>query len=153
MNIKAVLLTTTGILTLALAASAAAPQDDSTWMGQRARGLVLRRVEHRLQITDSQRAQIRTVLHNEEPTIRSLAQRLQAENQQLTEQPGFDESYIRSVAAQNAVTQADVLVEREKLRNELLTVLTPAQRDTLQQMRKARRTLIQANISSFADQL
>ncbi len=98
------------------------------WMSRQAGALVIQRIERQLQITDPQREQIKAILKKEKPTIVSLAERVEEENQELQSEATFDEAHVRQFAQQHEATQEDILVEREKVRSEILAVLTPGQR-------------------------
>ena len=112
--------------------SIARAQDDGTeqdaWMSRRTGGFVVRRIERQLQITGTQKQQIKVILKTERPTISSLAMRVEKENQELQSQPTFDEAQVRQFAQQQEATLEDVLVEREKVRSEIAAVLSPEQR-------------------------
>ncbi|MGC1781869.1 MAG: Spy/CpxP family protein refolding chaperone [Acidobacteriaceae bacterium] len=140
-------------LAVAVAASAASTQDQDGWMQRRATGMVVRRIERQLKITDDQRAQIKTILVTETPAIQALANRVKEENSQLASASQFNESDIRAFARAHAGTMEDVLVEREKVRTELLQVLTPEQRQKLQQIREARTGELAQRLSHLADQI
>jgi Spy/CpxP family protein refolding chaperone len=112
---------------IALTASAAAFQDQDGWMQRRVSGLFIHGVERELNITDAQRMQIRTILQTEKPTILMLAERARQERTELVSRQTFDEAYVRSFAQQHESTAEDALVERERVRTEILQVLTPEQ--------------------------
>jgi Spy/CpxP family protein refolding chaperone len=133
-----------------IAASAATPQSNS---GTFADNFVAHRLEHKLNLTDAQRTQLRAILQAERPTIQALAVRLRNENQQLTARDTFDEAFVRSVAAQHDATMTDVLVEREKVRTEVLQVLTPEQRAKLKQLRAAMSERLATRLTNAPDQL
>lgn len=133
-------------LGVALAASAAALQNDGGWFQQRACALFVHRVERQLDITDAQRDQIATILKTEKPVIQSLAATVHLEQEQLLSRQSFDEAYVRAYAQQHESTMEDVLVEREKVRTEILAVLTPDQRAKARQLR-------QTIYSHFSDRL
>lgn len=124
-----------GVLGLALAATAVAVQDDVSLFQQRTSGLLVHIAERRLNLTDAQRGQIRTILKTEQPTIQTLAMRVHQEQQELLAQPEFNEAFVRSYAQQHEATLEDVLVEREKVRQAMLAVLTPEQRARARQLR------------------
>jgi len=107
-------------------------------MGPRASAFAIRRIEHRLGLTDAQREQIRSIVKAEQPVIVDLARRMREQNAELAEQPGFNEAQVRAFARAHESTSEDLLVEREKVRTEVLQVLTPEQRMKLQQMRAQR---------------
>jgi Spy/CpxP family protein refolding chaperone len=137
--------------------SVARAQDDGgtqdNWMSGRARGFIIRRIERQLEITDAQKEQIKTILKTEKPTITSLAARVEKENQKLQSQPTLDEAQVRQFAQQHEATLEDVLVERQKVRSEILAVLTPEQRQKAQQMRVQMRTRFNNRLDALGDLL
>ncbi|SEG66194.1 protein CpxP [Bryocella elongata] len=120
--------------------------------GARAQEFVLRRMEHRLGLTDGQREQIRGIVKTEQPVIVDLARRVHALNEELQGQPGFDEAQVRAFAKAHESTAEDVLVEREKIRTEVLQVLTPEQREKLQEMRAERVSQLVDRLSALQNQ-
>lgn len=152
MNRTFAALITTTILATTLIASAYGMQENC-WARRRTSGILIRQVERRLKITDSQRASIRQILQTEEPTIQSLAQRVRQQNEELVAHPSFDEAQVRSFARQHQSTMEDMLVEREKVRFELLQVLTPEQRTELAKFRAEHSQDLVDRLSSLADQI
>jgi Spy/CpxP family protein refolding chaperone len=141
------------LLCLALAASAVALQDDNPWFRQRATGVFVRRVERQLNITDAQREQIRTILKTEQPAITTLVARVREEQQQLHASDTFDEARVRAFAQEHVSTSEDVLVEREKVRTEIMQVLTPEQRKEAEQIRRKFSAQLADRLSVVGDQL
>lgn len=141
------------LLGFALAASAVALQDDNPWFRQRATGVFVRRVERQLNITDAQREQIKTILKTEQPTIEALAARVREEQQQLHASDIFDEARVRAFAQEHVSTTEDVLVEREKIRTEIMQVLTPDQRKQAEQIRRRFSIQLTDRLSTIGDQL
>lgn len=141
------------LLGLALVASAFALQDDGPWFRQRAAGMFVRRIERQLNITDAQREQIRTILKTEQPTIAALAARVRQDQEQLNASGIFDEAAVRAFAREHVSTTEDVLVEREKVRTEIMQVLTPDQRKEAEQIRRALSAQLTDRLSAIGDQL
>lgn len=123
------------VLSAGLVASAAALQQEDGWFAQRASGMMVRRVERQLNLSEEQIEQIRSILHTERPAIQELAARVHQERAQLEAQP-YDEATVRTFAQQHESTLEDVMVEREKIRAEIDQVLTPAQRKQAAAMRE-----------------
>jgi Spy/CpxP family protein refolding chaperone len=86
-------------------------------------------------MTIEQREQVKAVLKAEEPTILALAERGKIERDELVQMQTFDEPQVHDVARRYAATNTDILVERAKVRMELLAVLNDAQRQQLEAMR------------------
>jgi Spy/CpxP family protein refolding chaperone len=128
-------------------------QTQDGWMQRRAGGVIIRRIEHQLNITSGQRSQIKAILDQEKPTIQSLASRVRQQNEELAQRTTFNEADVRAFAQQHVSTMEDVLVEREKVRTELLQVLTLEQRQKLRQIRAARSADVLQRLSLLGEQI
>jgi len=137
----------------ALAVSAAALQDDNGWLHEKVAAARIHRIERQLGITDPQREQIRTILRTEQPAIAALAAQVHLEQEQLRSQPTFDEAAVRAFARQHESTMEDVLVERERVRTEIMQVLTPRQRAQAEQLRKELYAQFSARLATLGDEL
>jgi protein CpxP len=113
----------------------------------------LHRIEQRLHVTDEQRAQIKTILEQERPTLTQLHTQREAERAEMAQLATFDEAHVRAIAARYAQTETDALVEREKLRSGLFAVLTPAQQLRIQKLRSRLRAAIDARLTTAGDNL
>jgi Spy/CpxP family protein refolding chaperone len=140
-------------LCVTLVASASGTQDQDRRMQRCATGIVIRHIERQLNITTDQRTQIKAILEQEKPTIQTLAARVQEQNAELAQMPYFNEAEVRAFARQHVATMEDVLVEREKVRVEVLQVLNPEQRQKLQHIRKTRTAEFAQQLSTLGDQL
>ena len=138
-------------LSVAFLASAAAQQSD-VWQARR-QGMLVRRVARELQLTDTQRASINAILIQERPTIQKLAGEFAEQNKQLRAKNSFDEGFVRSVAQQQAATMVEAVVEKEKIRAEIVATLTPAQQQKLNEVSEKMRTAMQNGIANLGDQL
>ncbi len=85
-----------------------------------------------LNLTDSQKAQVKTIWQAERPTVSSLVRELANEQTQMnaaTAQGSFDAAKVQLIANNQAATISKLLVEKEKIVNQIYTgVLTPEQR-------------------------
>jgi len=94
-----------------------------------------------LQLSDDQRAQIQTIFASGRDTIRPLAQQLRKKHATLREttrnQP-FDETVVRSQAREAADIQAQLMVARAQMMNQVLMVLTDEQKARLNELRAQR---------------
>lgn len=116
-------------------------------------GFLARHIADDLNLTPDQKSQIKTILTNERPTIQSLRQQIEADNQQLHSKTTFDESFVRSVAQQESSTLTDAIVEREKIRSEIFAVLTPDQQQKLEQIGTEVRATVDDRIAHLGDGL
>jgi protein CpxP len=93
-----------------------------------------------LQLSDTQRSQIRDIFANNRDTIRPLMQQLhekQAALRQSTE-GNFDEAAVHAQAQDIASIQAQLIVARAHIRNQVLGVLTDDQKARLSELRAER---------------
>jgi len=95
-----------------------------------------------LQLTDAQRTAIEKLFATNRDSLRPLHERVRAQRQLLSDavqnQP-FDEASVRFQAQELANLQAELMVQRAVLMNQISGVLTPEQRTTLQQMTEQRK--------------
>ncbi len=85
-----------------------------------------------LNLTDSQKAQVKTIWQAERPRVSSLVRELADEQTQMnaaTAQGNFDAAKVQLLANNQAATISKLLLEKEKIVNQVYTgVLTPEQR-------------------------
>ena len=87
-----------------------------------------------LDLTDAQQAQMKDILTKEKSTIRPLMQQLAQGHQQMKqlEQAGtFDEAKVRAAAGQQTQTMTELMVQKARIKSELMAVLTPDQKDKM----------------------
>lgn len=97
-------------------------------------GNMLGRMGHYLDLTDAQRTQMKAILSKEKPTIQPLMQQLAQGHQQmrqLEEASAFDENKVRALATQQSQTLAELMVQKARIKSELVQVLTPDQKTKL----------------------
>jgi Spy/CpxP family protein refolding chaperone len=130
-TMKRRILTLSLLFAATLSAAAAAQDVPSSPDGSR----MIRRIESRLGVTWDQRVQAKAILQQERPVLQQLHTQLEAEHAEMAQITMFNDTQVRAVAAKYAETNTDVVVERAKLRTELLAILTPAQQKKLTQLR------------------
>ncbi len=117
------------------------PGDGGRLQGMRGPLGPLGRALHRLDLSDEQQAQVRSLVEAARPEMHALRTQLRESRQAFREAhppTDFDEAAIRNqVAAQSAV-MADLAVLGAKLRADVLKVLTPDQLAELEAMRAKR---------------
>jgi len=94
-----------------------------------------------LQLSDDQRAQIKNIFANSRESIRPLHQQLEEKRTALREVMAaspFDEERVRSLAQELSSAQTEMIVQRARLMNEALGVLTSEQRAKLEELRQQR---------------
>jgi Spy/CpxP family protein refolding chaperone len=97
-------------------------------------------VAHKLNLSDAQKSQIKSMWDAERPTVASLVQELASEGKEMdavTAQGSPDDSKVEAIAARQGATVAKLLVEKERLKSKIYTtVLNPEQRTKADQLQK-----------------
>ncbi|MGH9968263.1 MAG: Spy/CpxP family protein refolding chaperone [Pyrinomonadaceae bacterium] len=99
-------------------------------------------VEHMsraLDLTDAQKAQVKTILESAEATAGPLMKKMDEVHKQLeaaTANGQFDETQIRALANQQAQAMADSIVEHERTKSKIYIILTPEQRAKADELHK-----------------
>lgn len=99
-----------------------------------------------LNLSDAQREQVRQLTRQHQEQTRTLVERMrtaQAARQQAVETLPVDEGRIRAVMQDLAAVEADLAVERARLRSEIFAILTPGQQAQAQELRAQRQTRMQ----------
>ncbi len=102
-----------------------------------------------LDLTDAQQAQVKDILAKERPTIQPLIQQLAQAHQQVSqfEQAGtFDEAKVRSLAAQQSQIMTELLVQKARIKSELMALLTPEQKDKMAKLEARRAARLQKHL-------
>jgi len=141
-----------GALMLAALVPAIAQQRNA-WMQNRHGGFLVQHIINDLQLTPDQRSQIKAILQQERPAIVAIMQKSEQAHAQLRAQKSFDEAFVRSVAQQQAGTMSDALVEREKIRAEILAVLNPQQQQTFERLTTELRSAMTERLANLGDAL
>ncbi len=90
-----------------------------------------------LGLTDSQRAQVKTILRGYQPTVGPLVKEVVTERRALRDTvraQTIDETAIRAEAAKVASLEADLAVQRAHVAHDIRAVLTPEQIQKLKAM-------------------
>ena len=102
-----------------------------------------------LELTDAQKAQMKDILTKEKPSIQPLMQQLRQSHlqmQQLEQAGGFDEAKVRAIATQQSQTMTEFTVQKARIKSELMTVLTPDQKDKLSKLQARRQARMQQHM-------
>jgi Spy/CpxP family protein refolding chaperone len=102
-----------------------------------------------LDLTDAQQAQMKDILAKEKPAIRPLMQQLAQGHQQLAalEQSGaFDETKVRTIANQQSQIMTELMVQKARIKSELMTVLTQDQKDKMAKFEARRQARFQKHV-------
>ena len=98
-------------------------------------------IAHELDLSDTQKSQIKTIWEGERPNIAELVREFASEQKEMdavTFQNGApDEARIQDITARQGATLAKLLAEKEKLTVKIYSqVLNPAQRTKADELRK-----------------
>lgn len=102
-----------------------------------------------LDLTDAQQAQMKAILAKEKPSIQPLMQQLAQGRQQMQqlEQAGpFDEAKTRAVATQQSQTMTELMVQKARIKSELMAVLTPDQKAQMAKLEARRQARFQKHL-------
>jgi Spy/CpxP family protein refolding chaperone len=107
-------------------------------------------LSRKLNLTEAQRAQIKTIFEAQRATMRPVMQQM-AQNRaaMLTATAGgaFDQAKVQAIAAQQAQLEAQLTVQRKSVESQIYnTVLTSEQKATAEQMRQKALTRINERI-------
>jgi Spy/CpxP family protein refolding chaperone len=91
---------------------------------------------HALNLTDTQKAQMKTIMEKEKPTMKPLFQQSHQIDQQLRQyvEGSYDEAKVRALATQKAQLEVEMTVQRTRIHNELYQLLTTDQQAKLKEM-------------------
>jgi len=106
-----------------------------------------------LDLTDAQQAQMKAILTQEKPIIAPMVQQLAQTHQQLRqleESGAFDEAKVRSVAAQQTQTMVDLIVEKARVKSQMMQVLTADQKAKLQKLESRREQRMMQHLEGSA---
>jgi len=89
-----------------------------------------------LNLTDDQKAQMKTIMQKEHPTMKPLMQQQHLVDQQLRQyvEGAYDEAKVRTLATQKAQIQVELTVAQTRIHNQLYQLLTTDQQAKLKQM-------------------
>lgn len=91
-----------------------------------------------LDLTDEQKTQIKAIRQTSRDTVKPLREQMKANRQklaQLSESGTFDEAQVQAIAAQQGSISAQMIVERERVKSQIMGVLTPEQKAKAAEMK------------------
>ena len=90
----------------------------------------------KLNLTDEQKAQMKTILDKEHPTMKPLFEQERQIDQQLRQyvEGTFDQAKVQALATQKAQVDIQLTVARTRIHNQLYQLLTSDQQAQLKQM-------------------
>jgi protein CpxP len=96
----------------------------------------------RLNLTDAQKTQMKQIRESYRERTQSLRQELRAKKQalhQANQGETFNEGLATQVLTESAALEAKLMGERFKMRQEMMALLTPEQKNQLQEQREQHR--------------
>ncbi len=109
--------------------------------GDSQRLLHMLRMANDLDVTDEQITQIEGILENARPQFESLGEQLRTQGEawrEANDPAVFDEAAARQFAESQAALRADMMVQHMQTRAAVLSILTPEQREALEQIKNDR---------------
>ena len=125
----------------------------TTWAGHR-HGGYMGYMAKALNLTDAQKAQIKSIMQANRTTNRPLMQQM-AQNRlamlTATSNGAFDQAKVTALASQQSQLMAQVMVQKESIQHQIYTqVLTPEQQATANQMRQKQMTRINERLQKLS---
>ena len=139
------------IFFLAATVSVAASAQDAPAARDGAR--MIQRIEARLGVTPEQIVQVKAILQQERPALEAIHVQLAAEHAELGKLTTFNAAETAAIVAKYADANTAAVVEREKLRFELVAILTPAQQQKLEQLRARFGAAVDERLQTLGDNL
>ena len=121
-----------------------------------AHGRFFQRIAQRLNLTDDQKAQVKTVLRSEKDTLKPLLQQLHSSRQNLRaaiRASDANETTVRAAAAKVAAAEADLAVERMKIYGKIAPILTDEQRRQISEFEQRADDFADRAIAGAGDRL
>jgi protein CpxP len=100
------------------------------------------RIAGELSLNESQKTQIKALLESGQTVWAPLHQKMEEVHKQLesaTANGQFDEAQVRALATQHGQLVAETIVEHERLKSKIFSLLTPEQRIKAEEMHKRHR--------------
>jgi protein CpxP len=99
-------------------------------------GWMLTHMTKQLNLTEAQQTQIKNILADErtrtKPLVQQLRQNQQAQNAKID--GSFDETQVRAFANNQAQIMRDLIIEKQRTKSQIYSVLTPDQRQKALQL-------------------
>ena len=135
--IAAVVLLLVGAVAIAQTVRRAAFRHDGGMFGDH----MLLFYAHKLDLSDAQQSQLQDIIAKEKPALKPLFQQLaQTRHQirQIEESDTFNETQVRTLAAQQSETMTELIVQRARIESEMLQILNPNQKTKFKELMKKR---------------
>lgn len=101
-----------------------------------------------LDLTDAQRAQVKSVMQKEHSTMKPLMQQTHQMEQQLKQysEGTYDEAKVQALVSQQAQTLVQIKVQEARIHNEIYQLLTPEQQSKLKELEANREARMQQHM-------
>jgi Spy/CpxP family protein refolding chaperone len=101
-----------------------------------------------LNLTDDQKAQMKTIMQKEHPAMKPLMQQQRQIDQQLRQyvEGTYDEAKVRALAAQKSQIEVELTVAHTRIHNEMYQLLTTDQRAQLKEMKAKHEARMQSRM-------
>jgi periplasmic protein CpxP/Spy len=99
-------------------------------------------IEHiaiELKLNDAQKVQLKSMLEAGQAAMGPLHEKIEEVHKQLeaaTADGRFDEAQVRALATQQAQLMAETIVEHERMKSKIFSILTPEQRAKAEELHK-----------------
>jgi Spy/CpxP family protein refolding chaperone len=102
----------------------------------------------RLNLTDAQQTQIKSIMQKERPALKPLMQQSHQIDLQLRQyaEGTYDEAKVRTLAKEKSQVEAELSVQRTRIHNELFQVLTAEQQTKLKEMEATHEARMQQHL-------
>jgi protein CpxP len=105
---------------------------------------MLDHIARELNLNESQKGQIKLLLESGHATATALHQKMDDVHKQIesaTANGQFDEAQVRALATQQGQLTAEMIVEHERIKSKIFSLLTPEQRVKAEELHKRHRSL------------
>jgi periplasmic protein CpxP/Spy len=107
----------------------------------------------KLNLTDAQKAQVKSIMTAAGPQMKSIHQQMRANSMKLSQMAPTGGAYtatVQEVSQANATLHAQMITQREQIRASVYKVLTPAQQQQLATMKTEMQAKMQARQQAWA---
>jgi periplasmic protein CpxP/Spy len=107
----------------------------------------------KLNLTDAQKAQVKSIMTAAGPQMKSIHQQMHANSMKLSEMAPTGGAYtatVQEVSQANAALHAQMITQREQVRASVYKILTPAQQQQLATMKTEMQAKMQARQQAWA---
>lgn len=107
---------------------------------------------HGLDLTDEQKAQVKQIMEASREKNKGVFEQLKANHQKLDEitaNGAFDEAQVTAIANSQAALQAQMIVERERVKSQIFAILTDEQKAKAAQIKEQMKERFKNKMNRF----